>query len=99
MGTHDRDNTKDGYWPKSPPKDDVRDEPKDPGGYSWVAQTRPGGTILTPWASHYHDAASWAMSRSWSYASSVSAPASMTRNATRPPPDTATPAWRPAPGR
>jgi hypothetical protein len=29
MGQHDRDNTKDGYWPKPVPKDDVRDEPKD----------------------------------------------------------------------
>jgi methyltransferase of ATP-grasp peptide maturase system len=25
--------------------------------YPWVAQTRPGGRILTPWASHYHNGA------------------------------------------
>ncbi|MGH3842101.1 MAG: methyltransferase domain-containing protein [Pseudonocardiaceae bacterium] len=25
--------------------------------YPWVAQTRPGGTIITPWASHYHNGA------------------------------------------
>lgn len=29
MGAHDRDNTKDGYWPKPVPKGDVRDKPKD----------------------------------------------------------------------
>jgi protein-L-isoaspartate(D-aspartate) O-methyltransferase len=25
--------------------------------YPWVAQSRPGGTILTPWTSHYHNGA------------------------------------------
>jgi len=25
--------------------------------YPWVAQTRPGGKILTPWANHYHNGA------------------------------------------
>jgi hypothetical protein len=32
MGQHDRDNTKDGYWPKQPPKDDMRDVLKDDHG-------------------------------------------------------------------
>ncbi|MGH3799017.1 MAG: hypothetical protein ACRDTD_02595 [Pseudonocardiaceae bacterium] len=32
MGQHDRDNTKDGYWPKPVPQGDVRDEPKDDSG-------------------------------------------------------------------
>ena len=32
VGAHDRDNTKDGYWPKPVPQGDVRDEPKDGGG-------------------------------------------------------------------
>ncbi|MGH3869744.1 MAG: methyltransferase domain-containing protein [Pseudonocardiaceae bacterium] len=25
--------------------------------YSWIAQTRPGGKILTPWGTHYHNGA------------------------------------------